>query len=167
MSNDSNVKSIKKVVATNQNRYLEFCLGDQEYAIPLLMVREVISVPETTPIPKSPPHFLGIMNLRGQVISVVDMRKKLKINAKKDIEEAVVIVDIGGLNIGVVVDSINKVLAFAEDEICDMPEIDQQVNTKYILGVYKKEHSLTVMLDIAKVLDLQDMQAINQHREAA
>lgn len=166
MEANSNVTKFKKG-SVNLNRYLEFCLGTEEYAIPLLMVREVISVPETTPIPKSPAHFLGIMNLRGQVISVVDMRKKLKIDAKSDLEEAVVIVDIGGINIGVVVDSINKVLAIAEDEICEMPEVEHQVNTQYILGVFKKEHSLTVLLDIAKVLDLHDMQAIQTHKEAA
>jgi purine-binding chemotaxis protein CheW len=165
----SNVKSFKKVAAVNLDRYLEFCIGAEEYAIPLLMVREVISVPETTPIPKSPPHFLGIMNLRGQVISVVDMRKKLKIVQKNesDKDEAVIIVDIGGLNIGVVVDSINKVLAFSKEELCEMPEVDQQINTKYILGVYKKDHSLTILLDIAKVLDVQDMQTLTQQKEAA
>jgi purine-binding chemotaxis protein CheW len=164
---DKNFKSSKKTVAINLNRYLEFCIGSQDYAIPLLMVREVISVPETTPIPKAPPHFLGIMNLRGQVISVVDMRKKLKIVAKAEKEEAVIIVDIGGLNIGVVVDSINKVLAFSQDEVCEMPEVDQQINTQYIIGVFKKESSLTVLLDIAKVLDLHDMSAVHGHKEAA
>jgi purine-binding chemotaxis protein CheW len=168
MDQNNNVtKFQKKGAAVNLNRYLEFCLGAEEYAIPLLMVREVISVPETTPIPKSPAHFLGIMNLRGQVISVVDMRKKLKIEAKADVEEAVIIVDIGGLNIGVVVDSINKVLAIAEDEVCEMPEVEHQINTQYIHGVFKKEHSLTVLLDIAKVLDIQDLQMINSNKEAA
>jgi purine-binding chemotaxis protein CheW len=167
MDTGNNVTRLKKGSMVNLNRYLEFCLGTEEYAIPLLMVREVISVPETTPIPKSPSHFLGIMNLRGQVISVVDMRKKLKIEAKSVLEEAVIIVDIGGINIGVVVDSINKVLAFAEDEICEMPEVEHQINTQYIIGVFKKEHSLTVLLDIARVLDLKDMQAIQHNKEAA
>jgi purine-binding chemotaxis protein CheW len=131
------------------------------------MVREVISVPDTTPIPKSPSHFLGIMNLRGQVISVVDLRKKLKVEAKQDKEEAVIIVDIGGMNIGVVVDSINKVLAFSSEDVSEMPEVENQLNTHYIFGVYKKENSLTVLLDIAKVLDLKDMEAIGAAKKAA
>lgn len=149
------------------SRFIEFSLGLEDYAIPLLMVREVISVPETTPIPKSPPHFLGIMNLRGQVISVVDLRKKLKVEAKKDVEEAVIIVDIGGMNIGVVVDTINKVLAFSSDEVSEMPEVENQLNTQYIYGVFKKENSLTVLLDIAKVLDLKDLEAISGSKRAA
>jgi purine-binding chemotaxis protein CheW len=162
----SNVTKLKKT-NSELSRFIEFSLGKEDYAIPLLMVREVISIPDTTPIPKSPSHFLGIMNLRGQVISVVDLRKKLKIEAKQDQEEAVIIVDIGGMNIGVVVDSINKVLAFSSDEVSDMPDVENQINTQYIFGVYRKENSLTVLLDIAKVLDLKDMEAINVAKKAA
>ncbi len=149
------------------SRFIEFSLGAEDYAIPLLMVREVISVPETTPIPKSPTHFLGIMNLRGQVISVIDLRKKLKVDPKKNNEEAVIIVDFGGMNIGVVVDSINRVLAFSEDDVCEMPEVESQINTNYIFGVFKKEHSLTVLLDIAKVLDVKDLEAMGQVKKTA
>jgi len=161
-----NVTKIKRTNA-ELSRFIEFSLGKEDYAVPLLMVREVISVPETTPIPKSPAHFLGIMNLRGQVISVVDLRKKLKVETKKDKEEAVIIVDIGGLNIGVVVDSINRVLAFSSDDVSDMPDVENQINTQYIYGVYKKEHSLTVLLDLAKVLDLKDIEAIGTTKKAA
>ncbi len=149
------------------SRFIEFSLGAEDYAIPLLMVREVISVPETTPIPKSPPHFLGIMNLRGQVISVVDLRIKLQVEARAIREEAVIIVDIGGMNIGVVVDSINKVLAFSSEDVSEMPEIEHQVNSHFIFGVYKKERSLTVLIDIAKVLDYKDMEAISEIKQAA
>lgn len=161
--------NVTKMKRTNAelSRFIEFSLGNEDYAIPLLMVREVISVPDTTPIPKSPTHFLGIMNLRGQVISVVDLRKKLKVEAKQDKEEAVIIVDIGGMNIGVVVDSINRVLAFSSDEVSEMPEVENQLNTHYIFGVYKKENSLTVLLDIAKVLDLKDLDMINAAKKAA
>lgn len=162
-----NFGKLKKVNTSDLSRFIEFSLGEEDYAIPLLMVREVISVPETTPIPKSPTHFLGIMNLRGQIISIVDLRKKLKVDAKKDKEEAVIIVDIGGMNIGVVIDSINKVLAFSAEDVSEMPEVEHQINTQYILGVYKKEKTLTVLLDIAKVLDLKDMEAINRTMKQA
>ncbi|EQC49899.1 CheW-like protein [Bacteriovorax sp. BSW11_IV] len=147
----------KKEANSELERFLEFSLGKEDYAIPLLSVREVISVPETTPIPKAPPHFLGIMNLRGQVISVVDLRTKLKIKPlDNNHEESVIIVDINGMNLGIVVDSINKVLAFHIEEISEVPEIESQVNAEYIQGVYRKEDSLTVLLDVAKVLDLKD-----------
>jgi purine-binding chemotaxis protein CheW len=161
-----NISKLKQING-DVNRFIEFSLGGEDYAIPLLMVREVISVPDTTPIPKAPTHFLGIMNLRGQVISIVDLRKKLKVDSRQDKEEAVIIVDIGSMNIGVVVDSINKVLAFSPEEVCEMPEVESQLNTQYIQGVYKKEKTLTVLLDLAKVLDLKDYEALSTNKKAA
>jgi len=163
MTNENENQNLSIVDEKNSElqRFLEFSLGKEDYAIPLLSVREVISVPETTPIPKAPSHFLGIMNLRGQVISVVDMRTKLKIKPlDNNSEESVIIVDLDGMNLGIVVDSINKVLAFALKEINDVPEIETQVNAEYIYGVYRKEESLTVLLNVAKVLDIADVSAM-------
>ena len=108
------------------------------------------------------------MNLRGQVISVVDLRTKLKIKGKENnAEESVIIVDINGMNLGIVVDSINKVLAFTDEEVNEVPEIETQVNAEYIQGVYRKEDSLTVLLDVAKVLDLKDKKVLNSGKVAA
>lgn len=149
------------------NRFIEFGLGSENYAVSLLMVREVISVPETTPIPTSPSHFLGIINLRGQIISVIDLRKKLKIEAKSEKEEVVIIIDIGGVNVGVVVDSINKVLAFSADDVGEMPAVDGQIKTSFICGVYKKDDSLTILLDISKILSSKDMMVIGDSKKAA
>lgn len=165
MTNENQNQNLSIVDEENSElqRFLEFSLGEEDYAIPLLSVREVISVPETTPIPKAPSHFLGIMNLRGQVISVVDMRTKLKIKPlENNTEESVIIVDLDGMNLGIVVDSINKVLAFALKEINDVPEIETQVNAEYIYGVYRKEDSLTVLLNVAKVLDIADVNAMKR-----
>jgi len=149
-------------------RYLEFALGHEGFAIPLLQVRELISVPETTPIPYSPAHFLGIMNLRGQVISVVDLRKKMKLKeGDEHAENAVIIMEIGGVNMGVVVDSINKVLAFPRSEVAKVPEIGTQVNAEYIEGIYKNGDDLVVLLDLAKVLSLTDLKLAKQQVQAA
>lgn len=149
-------------------RYLEFSLGGEGFAIPLLQVRELISVPETTPIPYSPTHFLGIMNLRGQVISVVDLRKKMKLKEGDDqAENAVIIIEIAGVNMGVVVDSINKVLAFSSGEVAKVPEIGTQVNAEYIEGIYKNGDDLVVLLDLAKVLSLTDLKFAKQQTQAA
>lgn len=159
----------KKTKSTNMDlsRFLEFSLGKSEYAIPLLIVKEVLSIPSTTPIPNSPAYFMGLMNLRGQVISIIDLRKKMKVSPKEHNEEAVIIVDLDGLNIGVVVDSINNVLAFSSEEVSEMPDVDSQLQSHYIAGVYKKAHSLTVLLDVAQVLDLKDLELVSKHKSAA
>lgn len=154
--------------SSDKDRFIEFSLGEEDYAIPLLMVREVISIPETTPIPKAPKHFIGLMNLRGQVISIVDLRTKLTIKPNEDMSDsAVIIVDFNGVNIGIIVDSINKVLAFSPNDVQEMPELESQVRSDYILGVYKKEDGLTVLLDIAQCLDVKDYNVLKSVKQAA
>src|SRR4051812_41249332 len=101
----------------DQNRFLSFSLGNEEYGVPLLAVKEVIAMPEITPIPYTPSYFLGIMNLRGQVISVMDLRQKLGVKPSQSSETAVIICDLNSLSIGVVVDSINSVLNPVEAEL--------------------------------------------------
>ena len=108
---------------TESERFLGFSLGEEYYGIPLLKVREVIGMPEITPVPQSPKHFLGIMNLRGQVISIIDLRTKLNVPPKKISETAVVICDIGGAHLGIVVDSVNQVYSPNNGEITEKPDI--------------------------------------------
>ncbi|MBC7386342.1 MAG: purine-binding chemotaxis protein CheW [Cryobacterium sp.] len=145
---------------TGNDRYLGFSLGEEEYGIPLLKVREVIGMPEITPVPQSPKHFIGIMNLRGQVISIIDLRTKLAIPPKKGGETAVVICDIGGSYLGIVVDSVNQVYSPKSEEIADRPEIQNSKANQFITGVYRHNKSLVLLLDIARTLDMEDHAAM-------
>jgi purine-binding chemotaxis protein CheW len=142
------------------NRYISFSLGSEEYAIPLLDVREVIAVPETTPVPFTPPHFLGIMNLRGQVISVIDLRIKLGIKPTPSTETAVIICDIGSTHLGVLVDSINSVISPQDDQLSGKPEIESQKSTEYISAIYKKSERLVLIINLRKALSTEDRKAI-------
>jgi purine-binding chemotaxis protein CheW len=140
------------------SRYLEFSLAEENFAIPLLQVRELISIPETTPIPNAPSYFLGIMNLRGQVISVVDLRKKMKMEAKAaDSETAVIIIEINGVHMGIVVDSINRVLNVGENDVQEIPEVESQMNAKFISGIFKHPDGLTIFVNLENMLGLQDI----------
>lgn len=144
------------------NRYLNFSLGEEEFAIPLLSVKEVIAVPETTPIPHTPPHFLGIMNLRGQVISVIDLRKKFSINTKNTEETSVIILDLKNHFLGVVVDSVTSVLAIKNSDILEKPMIESSKSTEYITGVFRKNEHLVLLLDIFKTLSQEDKSVISK-----
>ena len=143
-------------------RYICFTLGIEEYAIPLLTVREVIAVPEITHVPFSPPYFLGIMNLRGQVISVIDLRQKLGIKPNENSETAVIICDIAPLSLGLVVDSINSVLSPQDDEVSEKPDMPNNKNTEYITRVYRKDKQMILMLDIRKTLTGEDQAAVRK-----
>lgn len=144
------------------NRYLNFSLGIEEFAIPLLTVKEVIAIPETTPIPHTPAHFLGIMNLRGQVISVIDLRKKFSISPKKTEENSVIILDLKTEFLGVVVDSVTSVLAIKNSEISEKPMIESSRSTEYITGVFRKTEQLVLLLDIFKALSHDDKAAMQK-----
>lgn len=162
------MKLINSNDGTSQHKeeitFLEFDLGTESYGVKLLSVKEVITVPETTPLPNGPTHFNGIMNLRGQIISIVDLRKKLGIKSKEGrSEEAVVIVDFENVSVGLVVDSINKVLSFGIDELVEIPEILSQVNSQYIHGVYRGEDKLTLVLDLGKIFNLEELKILSQN----
>jgi len=152
------------------NRFLCFSLGEAEYAVPLLTVKEVLALPEITPVPQTLPHFLGIMNLRGQVISVMDLRIKLSIKPTESPETAVIILDLKPNLVGVVVDAINSVIHPTQEQISDKPEIQSQKNTDYIQAVYSENERMILLLDIQKTLNLGDQlsiaNAINFHQKA-
>lgn len=137
-------------------RYLCFGLGEEEFAIPLLTVKEVMAMPEVTPIPQTPAHFLGIVNLRGSVISVMDLRLKLGIKPSKSEETTVVILDLGEMHMGIAVDRVNSVQALTKDQVSEKPMIDSSKSNDYITGVFRKESHLILLVDISRALSLED-----------
>lgn len=159
MTNDSLEKFKSEVT---DSKYISFSLGTEEYAIPLLAVKEVIAVPEFTPIPYTPNHFLGIMNLRGQVISVIDLRTKFGIKPTQSEETSVIICDIAPLVLGVMVDSVNSVLSPSSEDISPKPDIESNRNTEFITAVYRREKHLVLLLDIAKTLTSEDRNAMQR-----
>lgn len=151
---------------TNE-RYMSFSLGKEEYAIPLLSVKEVLGMPEVTPVPQTPTYFLGIMNLRGQVISVMDLRLKLGIKPKDSAETVVVICQIGELVVGITVDSVNSVINPGEGEISPAPEVEATKNARFVSAVYRKGTDLVLLLDVGKALSLEDFKVLQQNSKAA
>lgn len=155
-----------KTLNNVNDRYLTFSVGDEDFAIPLLRAKEVIALPETTPLPYSPDYFSGIMNLRGQVISVVDVRKKLGIKPRKGAaENAVIILDLEPLYIGIIVDSVNNVLQLGEDEFGPTPKMEHRKAREYLIGVAKKNDRLILLVEIQKILDVEDL--LNDQANAA
>jgi len=140
-------------------RYLAFGLGEEAYAIPLLSVREVIAMPDTTPVPNTPSHFLGIMNLRGQVISIIDLRSKFGFQAERTQETCVIICDLTGMSLGVVVSGVHHVLAVDTSQIGPRPDLQGSRTAEYVGGVIKKEENLILLIDIARALGVEDQKA--------
>lgn len=144
-----------------ENRFLCFRLDSELYAAPLLEVKEVLGIPEITPIPQVPSHFLGIMNLRGQVISVIDLRLKFGLKANRLGETCIIIFEYTSFSVGVVVDEVKSVLSLQPGELCAPPEAKQTKKAEFITGIINRENQMILTLDIVKALDLKD-EAINK-----
>jgi purine-binding chemotaxis protein CheW len=143
----------------SEERYMCFQLGHDEFAIPLLQVREVIAPPKFTPIPYTPSYFVGMMNLRGQVLSIIDIRTKLGIKGNtQNGEESVIILDLGHVQLGIVVDSIQRVLSLAPDDLSPAPQGEKQ--SEYVTHVYRDGNEMTLLVDIVKILNSQDLQIL-------
>lgn len=151
---------MKEVLINDQNRYLEFELGGELFAIPLSRVREVIAVPKTTRVPDAPAHFVGLMNLRGQVLSVLDLKKKLSIKSVDGVTEpAVIILDIEPNPIGVIVDSVHRVLNISQKDLSDPPTNSEKAKgLNYVDGIFKGDNRLTLIISVEKIIDVSDIQ---------
>ncbi|MCX6108536.1 MAG: chemotaxis protein CheW [Proteobacteria bacterium] len=148
--------------SSHHSRYLRFRLAEEDFAIPLLSIREVVAMPETTRVPHTPAHFLGIMNLRGQIISIFDLRSKLGFKSERSSETAVVICDFEPLRFGVVVDSVEAVMTLDDADIAPRPDVETRVNSEYIQGVAKRDQRLVLLLDLPKALSLEDLIAMKK-----
>ncbi|HHH76495.1 MAG TPA: purine-binding chemotaxis protein CheW [Phycisphaerae bacterium] len=146
--------------------YLTFALADEEYGLEILKVREIISLCEITSVPKTPDYIKGVINLRGKIIPVVDLRMKFQMPAVQSTNETcIIVVSIGPLETGIMVDRVSEVMEIDSPDIEITPQFGNSVNTNFILGMGKVGEKVTILLDIAKVLSNSDsvvMQSLTQ-----
>lgn len=140
---------------------VSFNIGSEEFGVDILKVQEINRMVEITKVPQAPHYVEGVINLRGKVIPIVDLRKRFSLELKEnDKNTRIVVVDIGGNIIGMVVDSVSEVLRLPADTIEPPPEIVTGVNSEYIKGVAKLEDRLLIFLDLSKVIDESEVAGI-------
>ena len=138
-------------------KYLTFMLGREEYGLPVLKVREIIKVMDITHVPQVAAHVLGVINLRGRVIPVIDLRRKFGFAPQEHTERTCVIVaevDLAQtiVMMGVVVDAVSEVVNVLPGEIDNAPDFGGQNHTDYILGLAKVKGTVKILLDLDRVL---------------
>lgn len=138
-------------------KYLTFALDAEEYGLPVLKVREIIKVMDITQVPQVPPHVRGVINLRGKVIPVIDLRAKFGLPSQEATERTcIVVVDVAlsdtTVKLGIVVDAVSEVLNVAASEIDPAPEFGDRVSTDYMLGLAKVKGTVKILLDLDRVL---------------
>lgn len=138
-------------------KYLTFKLGREEYGLSLLRVREIIALMDITAVPLAPPYVRGVMNLRGRVIPVVDLRKKFEMDPTDDHDrKCIIVVDVmrgdTSIQMSVLVDAVSEVLHISSEEIEDAPPFKSGVDTTFIHGIAKAKSGVKILLDVDIIL---------------
>jgi purine-binding chemotaxis protein CheW len=138
-------------------KYLAFHVGPEEFAISVLGVREIMGIQDITAVPHAPPYVKGIINLRGRVVPIVDLRLKFQMpSTEYTARTCIVVVNVGvergGVLMGVIVDAVSEVVNLAANEIENAPDFGGGVDVPYLIGIARCKGSVKLLLDIEKVL---------------
>ena len=156
-----------KAMADREGKYLTFVLNDEEYGIGILKIKEIIGMMPITTVPQTPEFVKGVINLRGKVIPVMDLRLRFGMEAIDYTERTcIIVVEIestaGTVQIGIVVDAVSEVLNIKGEDIEETPAFGAKLNTDYILGMAKMEGGVKILLDIDRVLSTEEVAALEK-----
>jgi len=148
-----------------EGKYLTFVLDKEEYGIGILKIKEIIGMMPVTPVPQTPDYVKGVINLRGKVIPVVDLRLRFVMDEIDYTERTcIIVVEIEGqagiVLIGIVVDAVSEVLNIKGEDIEETPTFGTKLNTEYILGMAKMEGGVKILLDIDQILTHQEIESV-------
>jgi len=156
-----------KAMTIKTGKYLTFTLAEEEYGIGILKVKEIIGMMPITTVPRTPEFIKGVINLRGKVIPIIDLRLKFNMEAIPYSDRTCIIVveidsDTSTVLIGIVVDAVSEVLNIREDEIEDTPKFGTRLNTEYILGMAKIQKGVKILLNIDQVLSSEEITTLKK-----
>ncbi len=133
-------------------QHVGFRVGQQSYALPIASVREIVRPPEITAVPQSPEHVAGVMNLRGRILSVIDLRKRFGQPVESTSKNRVLVLSLDGKFIGLLVDAASEVLKIAPEAVEPSPKLFGDNNERYVTGIAKQMGRLVILLDPKKLL---------------
>jgi len=164
MSQTTTTREVQESASDRAGKYLTFVLADEEYGLEILKVREIIGMMDITAVPRTPNYVKGVINLRGKVIPVVDLRLKMGMpEAQRTDQTCIIVVDIGEVEMGVIVDEVSEVLDIDSGDIEDAPSFGTHVKTDFILGMGKADGKVTILLDISKLLSQEDLASVTSN----
>lgn len=150
-----------------KRRFLTFFLQKEKYGIDIVNVSEIIATTKITPLPRTPDFVEGVINLRGSIIPVIDLRQKFGMKRKKnDLDTAIIISVIFDLKVGFIVDQVEDVLTFEHQEVVDVPQFSNRINTDFIEGMAKIGSDVIMILEMEKMMD-DDLFSLLAHDDMA
>ncbi len=153
----------KKDISSHEGKFLTFALGKEEYGIEILKVREIIGLMEITTVPQTPDYMKGVINLRGNVIPIIDLRLRFSMPEVEHTQETcIIVVEVGTAQVGIIVDSVSEVTDIKGEDIEDAPRFGQGIVTKFIMGLGKKKEKIIILLDIEGVLTTEELKMVEE-----
>lgn len=143
----------------SEEQYLTFRLDGQEYGIAILKVQEIKGWDRITPIPNSPDYVKGVLNLRGVIVPVIDLRLRFGLaEAERDAFTVIIVVNINGRLAGIVVDAVSDVINISDGQHCAAPEYEGQKNREFIKGLAQVDDKLLILLDIERLTKAETLE---------
>jgi purine-binding chemotaxis protein CheW len=160
--------NIQKRLSGKTLQVVSFALGSEEYGVDIAQVQEINRMVTITRVPRAPQFMEGVINLRGQLIPIIDLRTRFGMErAERTKNTRIVVTEIGSKRLGMVVDSVSEVLRIPVEQIEDAPDLVAGVDTEYIRGVGKLDDRLIIMLDLARVISAGEKTALQELGTAA
>lgn len=139
-----------------------FKLGSEEYGVEIGQVREIIKMTKITNIPNAPPFLEGVINLRGQITAVMDLKKRLGLKGDGNNDTRIIITEVGDTVMGMIVDSVSEVLRLGVKDIDPTPSISTDIEAEYLKGVGKLKDRLIILLDLEKILSPKEVAQVEK-----
>ena len=158
MSKSNHTKQAKKT-----SRFLTFFIDKEQYGLDISRIKEIIALMNITDIPKTPDFVKGVINLRGSIIPVIDIRLKFGIKAKAEtVETAIVIYEIDNISIGFIVDRVDDVFSIDTDSISAAPDFGTSIDTTFISGIAEIENGIIMLLDLKNIFEDNELTLVGQ-----
>jgi purine-binding chemotaxis protein CheW len=156
-------EAIDSVEDTQKGRFLTFSVGKESYGIEIRYVKEIIGIQEITEIPELPNYIKGVINLRGTIIPVMDMRLRFKKQYREyNDRTCIVVIDISEIPIGLIVDNVSEVLTIGDENIIPPPNIKNGFHNHYVKSIGKVQSEIKLLLDCDKLLSYQEIEILNR-----
>ncbi len=164
----SNQRASKEYAELSGGEYLTFILGNEEYGIEILKVQEIRSYEAVTKIANTPDFIKGVINLRGSIVPIIDLRMRFNLSQVEYNEFTVVIIlNLGNRIMGIVVDGVSDVLELKNSEISPVPELVSSIDTKYLLGLGTADDRMLILVDIEQLMSSKEMALMEATSEMA
>lgn len=152
-----------------QYQLVTFQLGEEHYGIDIMDVKEIVRVQDIRPIPNAPSYVEGIINLRGEIIPIINLHKRFHIKKAvvgedEELLSGFIIIDLDGMKLGVVIDKISRVVTIENEQIQAPPQMLSGIGAEYIQGVIQNEEGYLIILDIRRLFNPKELQKINELR---